>query len=108
MHSGPLTAALVELVQAHEMEMLRRAEAEGYLAHLLDAASFLGFGQLMQLCCAYCSERIVAIAKAAPSIMQGASDIRELLCLENSWTAEEMEHLRLEMEYVKSVCPNAY
>lgn len=104
----PLTQELKSVINADEMDLVKKAEAGNYLVDLLNCALFLQFSQLSALCAAYMAVRIEEIAKAAPDIMEGAERIRQFMHMENEWTEEEMGHLRREMEYAKSVDPNVY
>jgi len=104
----PIDGEFGSHVMAHELKMVKDAEKDGYLVDLLDAAIQLRFSALSDMCAGYCSVRIRQIAQAAPDIMTGAERIREFLHMENEWTPEETEHLRKEMEMLKSLDSSVY
>ncbi|KAG8348697.1 Skp1 family dimerization domain [Trypanosoma vivax] len=104
----PLTAPLDHFVPAWEMEFARRMEQSALLLPTLECAQYLYVTELSNLLSAYAAQRIDEISHEAPSIMEGAAQLREYLRLDNEWTHEEMKHLEEEMRYVKAADPGAY
>ncbi|KAH9586350.1 SKP1 component [Trypanosoma melophagium] len=104
----PLTVPLQSCVKNWEMEFVKEMERSGCMMSLLECSCYLRVHALQSLLSAYVAQRIREVAMAAPSIMEGAEDVRRLLHIENEWTQEEMVHLEREMRYAKEIDPNVY
>ncbi|ORC84308.1 uncharacterized protein TM35_000461270 [Trypanosoma theileri] len=104
----PLTIPLKSCVKKWEMEFIKEMESYGFLMPLLECSCYLRVQALQSLLSAYLAQCIQEVAMSAPSIMEGAEHVRQLLRIENEWTRDEMVHLEKEMRYAKEIDPNVY
>lgn len=100
-------ASTYEALLDNDKEKLEKAMKANILIPLYDAALWIGFDTLRDICAMYLSAEIDQIACTASDPMEGAERVRQLLNMTNEWTDAEMEHLRKEMELSLALEPKA-